>query len=419
MRSAGRSLYVWVLVGILAGAVLGACLPDAGIACKPLGDAFIRLVRMIVTPVVFFSVVLGVTQMRDLRGVGRVGLKSLLYFEVMSTLALAVGLVVVNVIGPGHGFHVDPSTLDAGAVGKYAEASKHLSLVDFLLQIIPDTFWSALTSGQLLQVLLVALLTGFSLLLVGEHAEPLYPILESLSRVSFRVVNLVMWAAPVGAFGSMAFTVGKFGFASLRPLASLMGSFYLTCFLFVFVVLGVVARLSGFSLWRLVVYLRTELLMVLGTSSSESALAPLMEKLQHLGCRKGTVGLVVTTGYSFNLDGICIYLTMAAVFLAQALDVDLSLRDQFVFLAAAMLTSKGAAAVTGGGFVALAATLAVVPAVPVSALALILGVDRFMSEARALTNLVGNAVATVVVSRSEGEVSSADVQRVLRSPLEG
>jgi len=410
---AGR-LYVWVLIGIATGVVVGAVAPELGVALKPLGDGFIKLIKMLVPPVIFLTVVLGIAHMRDLRGVGRIGLKALVYFEVLSTIALLVGLLVVNTLKPGAGLHVDPSHLDAAAVSKFAEAAHHQSPVDFLLGIIPTTLFSALTSGELLQVLLVAVLAGFGLLLAGHAGEPLYAVLEAANKLMLRVVGLVMWAAPLGACGAMAFTVGKFGFGSLGKLAALMGSFYLTCLVFVFGVLGLIAHAAGFSLWRLLVYLRTEFLTVLATSSSESVIAPVMEKLEHLGCRRTTVGLVVPTGYSFNLDGTAIYLTMAAIFLAQALDIPLTLSQQLGLLGVALVTSKGAAAVTGGGFVTLAATLAVVPEVPVAALALILGVDRFMSEARALTNLAGNAVATVVISRWEKELTPER----LRSALE-
>ena len=403
-------LYAWVILGVIAGGLVGAIWPDTGASLQPLGDGFIRLVKMLVTPVVFFTVVLGIAEMGDLKGVGRVGLKALVYFEVLSTVALVVGLITVNLIRPGDGFHVVAGQLDASLVSKYAEQAHHQGFAQFVLQIIPTTLFSAVTSGELLQVLLVAILVGFGFLLTGEAAASLLKLVEAANRISFRIVALVMWAAPVGAFGAMAFTIGKFGLRSLGPLASLMGTFYLTCLLFVFVVLGLVARWAGFSLWRLLVYLRTEMITVVGTSSSESVLAPLMEKLERIGCRRGTVGLVVPTGYSFNLDGICIYLTMAAIFLSQALDTPLTLVQQLTLLGVAMLTSKGAAAVTGGGFVTLAATLAVVPSVPVAALALILGIDRFMSEARALTNLIGNAVATLAVSRWEGEMSREDLR---------
>jgi aerobic C4-dicarboxylate transport protein len=404
-----RSLYFWVLVAVVAGALVGSLAPDTGVALKPLGDGFIRLIRMLVGPIVFCTIVLGIAHMRDLPRVGRVGLKALVYFEVLSTVALALGIVVAALARPGAGFHVDPATLDAAAVARYASAAHEQTVADFLLNVIPATLPGALTSGELLQVLLVALLTGFGAATVGERAQFFVSFVDSASQVLFRIVGFVMWLAPLGAFGAMAYTLGRFGWHSLAPLARFMAVFYLTCALFVFGVLGLVARLAGFRVARLVAYLRTEIVTVIGTSSSESVLAPLIDRLERLGCRRATVGLVVPTGYSFNLDGTCIYLSLAALFLAQALDVRLSLGQQLTLLIVAMLSSKGAATVTGGGFITLAATLAVVPSVPVAALALILGIDRFMSEARAVTNLIGNAVATLVVSRWEGELAADEL----------
>jgi len=416
VRRLARSLYFWVLAAVIAGALLGSLEPATGMALKPLGDGFIRLIRMLVGPIVFCTIVLGIAHMRDLPRVGRVGIKALAYFEVLSTVALALGMAVAALARPGAGFHVDPATLDAAAVAKYASAAHEQSVADFLLNVIPATLPGALTSGELLQVLLVAILTGFGAAVAGERAQFFVSFVESASLVLFKVVGFVMWLAPVGAFGAMAYTLGKFGWKSLAPLARFMGVFYLTCALFVFVVLGLVARAAGLNILRLVAYLKTEILTVIGTSSSESVLAPLIDRLERLGCRRATVGLVVPTGYSFNLDGTCIYLSLAALFLAQALDVNLSLGQQLTLLFVAMLSSKGAATVTGGGFITLAATLAVVPAVPVAALALILGIDRFMSEARAVTNLIGNALATLVVSRWEGELSAEELATRLRSP---
>jgi aerobic C4-dicarboxylate transport protein len=408
-----RSLYFWVLVAVLAGVLVGSLAPATGVALKPLGDGFIKLIRMLVGPIVFCTIVLGIAHMRDLPRVGRIGIKALVYFEVLSSVALGLGLLVADVLRPGAGFHVDPQHLDATAVARYATAAHEQTLADFLLNVIPATLPGALTSGELLQVLLVALLTGFASAVVGERAQIFVTLVESASQVLFRIVALVMWLAPLGAFGAMAFTIGKFGWQSLAPLARFMGVFYLTCLLFVALVLGAVARAAGFRIGRLIVYLRTEIVTVIGTSSSESVLAPLIDKLEQLGCRRATVGLVVPTGYSFNLDGTCIYLSLAALFLAQALDVDLSIGEQLTLLGIAMLSSKGAATVTGGGFITLAATLAVVPQVPVAALALILGIDRFMSEARAVTNLIGNAVATLVVARSERELTADELRRRL------
>lgn len=412
-RSSQR-LYLWVLLAIVAGGSIGHFFPATGVALKPLGDAFIALMKMLIGPIIFLTVVLGIAGVSDVKKVGRVGAKAILYFEVVSTLALAIGLVVVNVLKPGSGFNVDPATLDAQAVAKYAQQAHEQSTVQFLLNIIPKTFTDAFTgNGDLLQVLLVSLLFGFALIGLGEHGRPVTGLLESASRVFFRMMGLIMRFAPIGAGGAMAFTIGKYGLESLGPLFKLMGSFYLTCVLFVVLVLGLIARLVGFSILRFVRYIREELLLVLGTSSSESALVPLMQKLERLGCPKSVVGLVVPSGYSFNLDGTNIYLTMAAIFVAQALNVELTLTQELTLLAVAMLTSKGASGVTGAGFITLAATLAVVPSVPVAGLALILGIDRFMSEARALTNLVGNGVATIVVAHWEKELDGD----VLRSRL--
>ncbi|MFO1401240.1 MAG: C4-dicarboxylate transporter DctA [Steroidobacteraceae bacterium] len=411
---AGR-FYLWVLAAILAGGLVGAFWPAFGVQLKPLGDGFIALIRMLVAPVIFLTVVLGIAGAGEARKVGRVGLKAIVYFELVSTLALVIGLVVVNVVRPGAGFHVDPATLDAGAVARYAQQAHEQTAVEFFLHLIPRTFVDAFVGGDLLQVLLVALLTGFALLGLGERARPLLEVLEVASRAFFVMIGFVMRLAPLGAGGAMAFTVGMYGVGSLRRLLALMGSVYLTCALFVLLVLGAIARATGFSVLRFIRYIREELLLVLGTSSSESALAPLMQKLERLGCPRQVVGLVVPSGYSFNLDGTNIYLAMAALFVAQALDVPLTLGQQLTLLLVAMLTSKGASGVTGAGFITLAATLSVVPAVPVAGLALILGVDRFMSEARALTNIIGNGVAALVVARWEGELDPARLQAELRA----
>lgn len=395
-----KTLYAQVLAAIVAGALLGALHPDAGVAMKPLGDGFIKLIKMIIAPVILLTVSLGIAGMRDMKQLGRVGLKAVVYFEVVSTVALVIGLVVVNSLRPGHGFDVDVATLDASAVAQYA-GQHPPSIVEFLLAIIPTTPIDALSKGEILGVLFFAVLFGLALSGLGEAARPTVAMLDNLMLVIFRVVNMIMKLAPIGAFGSMAFTVGKYGLDSLAPLARLMGAFYLACFLFVLVVLGGLARLVGFSILRFLSYIKEELLIVLGTSSSESALPRLMEKLEGMGCAKPVVGLVVPTGYSFNLDGTNIYMTMAAIFIAQATNTPLSLEQQLALLLVAMVSSKGAAGVTGSGFITLAATLAVVPSVPVAGMALILGIDRFMSEARALTNFIGNGVATVVVSRWE------------------
>lgn len=410
-----RNLYVQVLGAIALGVLLGALAPSYGVAMKPLGDAFLKLIKMVIGPIIFLTVSLGIAGMRDMEQLGRVGWKAIVYFEVVSTLALAIGLVVVNLLRPGAGFDVDPATLDASAVAEYAGRTPP-GVVDFLLSIIPTTPVEALSKGEILGVLFFAVLFGLALSSLGETARPTVAMLENLTQVIFRIVHMVMKLAPIGAFGSMAFTIGRYGLDSLAPLAKLMIGFYLTCLLFVFVVLGAVARTCGFSIVRFVGYLREELLVVLGTSSSESALPRLMEKLEALGCPRAIVGLVVPTGYSFNLDGTNIYMTMAALFVAQAVGIELSVGQQLAILGVAMVSSKGAAGVTGSGFVTLAATLAVVPSVPVAGMALILGVDRFMSEARALTNFLGNGVATVAVARWEGVLDRAALEAALAGP---
>jgi aerobic C4-dicarboxylate transport protein len=410
-------LYVQVLAAILLGVALGHFWPETGASMKPLGDAFIKLVRMIIAPVIFLTIVTGIAGMSDLGKVGRLAAKTFGYFLLFSTLALVVGLVVANVVQPGAGMHIDPATLDAAAVSDYAAKAHEQSLTGFLLNVIPSTFVGALADGEILQVLFIAILSGVSLALVGERGRALLTLLESVSAVVFRLVAILMRAAPVGAFGAMAFTIGRYGLASLANLALLVASFYLTSALFVLLVLGAVARLNGFSVLRLIAYLKEELLLVLGTSSSEAALPSLMEKMEAAGCPKAVVGLVVPTGYSFNLDGTNIYMTLAALFIAQATGIDLSLGDQLLLLSVAMLSSKGAAGVTGAGFITLAATLSIVPGVPVAGMALILGIDRFMSECRALTNFTGNAVATIVVSRWEDSLDPAALHRALyRSP---
>lgn len=406
--------YLWVLAAIVLGGLVGHYAPATGVALKPVGDGFIALIKMLIGPIIFLTVVSGIARVADAKKVGRVGIRAVLYFELVSNFALALGLIVVNLVRPGDGFNVDPATLDASAVSAYAGAAREQSLVQFLLGIIPKTFFDAFTAGgNLLQVLMLALLFGFALTALGERGRPLLQVFEDVTQVFFRMMGFIMVLAPLGAGAAMAFTIGKYGLDSLGPLARLMGSFYLTCLLFVFGVLGTIAWASGFSILRFVRYLRDELLLVLGTSSSESALVPMMQKLERLGCSRSVVGLVVPSGYSFNLDGTNIYMTMAAIFIAQAMNVELSLVEQLSLLAVAMLTSNGAAGVTGSGFITLAATLAVVPSVPVAGLALILGIDRFMSEARALTNLVGNGVAAVVVARWENELDREKLQRSL------
>ncbi len=408
-----KILYVQVVFAILCGVLLGIYLPGDAVNMKPLGDGFIKLIKMIIGPVIFCTVVSGIAGMQDVKKIGRVGGKALLYFEVVSTLALAIGLVVANVLKPGAGFNADPATLDTKAIAQYTAKAHAQSTVDFVLNIIPTTVADAFTKGDILQVLLVAILFGFSLSLLGERGRPIAKLIDDIAHAIFGMVNIIMKLAPIGAFGAMAFTIGKFGIASLVPLAKLMGAFYLTCFLFVFIVLGAIAKLTGFSIIRFIAYIKEELLIVLGTSSSESALPALMTKLEKLGCSKPVVGLVVPTGYSFNLDGTNIYMTMAALFVAQATNTELTLWQQLTILGVAMLTSKGASGITGAGFITLAATLAVVPTIPVAGMALILGIDRFMSECRALTNFIGNGVATVVVSHWEKELDHGRLRREL------
>ena len=414
MKRLTGHLYFWVLTAIVIGGTIGYAQPDTGIALKPLGDGFIALVKMLISPIIFCTVVLGIAGAGDMKKVGRVGGKALLYFEVVSTVALVIGLLVGNLVRPGAGFNADPSTLDGKAVADYAKVAASQSTADFVLHIIPRTFFDAFTGqGDLLQVLFVAVLFGYAMTRMGVEGNVVHQVIETSSHLFFSMMNTLMKLAPIGAGAAMAFTIGRYGVAALKPLAMLMGSFYLTCLLFVLVVLGTVAALTGFNIIRFIAYIKEELLTVLGTSSSESALVPLMQKLERLGCSKSVVGLVVPSGYSFNLDGTNIYLTMASLFVAQALNIDLTLKQQLTILGVAMLTSKGASGVTGAGFITLAATLAVVPSIPVAGLALILGVDRFMSEARSLTNFIGNGVATVVVANWEGELDRTVLNREL------
>lgn len=400
-----KILYVQVLIAIVLGVLLGAFAPSLGEAMKPLGDGFIKLVKMIIAPVIFLTVATGIAGMNTMRQVGRVASKAMVYFLTFSTLALVIGTVVANVVKPGQGLNIDPATLATGKnadkVADYVAKAHDSTVAGFITNIIPDTVLSALTSGNILQVLFVAILFGVSLALVGDKARPITTFLQDLSAPVFKMVEILMKAAPIGAFGAMAFTIGKYGIASIGNLLFLMATFYITSLLFVLVVLGAVARYNGFSIVALIRYIKDELLLVLGTSSSEAALPSLMQKMQKAGCEPSVVGLVIPTGYSFNLDGTNIYMTMAALFIAQACNIDLSIGQQLTLLLVAMLSSKGAAGVTGAGFITLAATLAVVPSIPIEGMALILGIDRFMSECRALTNLTGNACATVVVARWE------------------
>ncbi|MDG5497460.1 MULTISPECIES: dicarboxylate/amino acid:cation symporter [Azospirillaceae] len=411
-----QSLYVQVLTAIAIGIALGHFYPELGTAMKPLGDAFIKMIKMLIAPIIFFTVVHGIAGMEDMKKVGRVGLKALIYFEVLTTLALVIGLLVVNLWQPGAGMNVDIATLDTKAIATYTAKAKEQGTIEFLMHVIPSTVVGAFAEGEILQVLFIAILFAFGLHSMGERGRPLLHMIDSASTVFFKIVGIIMKVAPIGAFGAMAFTIGKYGVGTLVSLGQLMAAFYLTCLLFIFLVLGAVARATGFSVWRFIKYIKEELLIVLGTSSSESALPRLMTKLQKLGAEKSVVGLVVPTGYSFNLDGTCIYLTMAAIFLAQATNTDLTIWQELSILAVLLLTSKGAAGVTGSGFIVLAATLATVGHIPVASIALILGVDRFMSEARALTNLIGNGVATLVVAKWEGALDQDKLTRELANP---
>jgi len=411
-RALHRQLYVQVLAAIILGGLIGHFAPTTGESFKPLGDAFIKLVKMVIAPVIFLTIVTGIAGMRDIRKVGGVALKALGYFLVVSTFALILGLIVANVVRPGAGMNIDPASLNAGAVQQYVQAAHDSTIVGFLMHVIPNTVAGAFADGEILQVLFFSIPFGLALAMIGDRGLPVLTVLESLSEAFFKLVAMFMKAAPIGAFGAFAFTIGRYGIGSVVNLAALVATFYVTAILFVVLVLGLIARIHGFSILKLLRYLRQELLLVLGTSSSEAALPSLLEKLERAGCPKTIVGLVVPTGYSFNLDGTNIYMTLAALFIAQAVGVHLSLEEQLLLLAVAMLSSKGAAGVTGAGFITLAATLTVVPSVPVAGLALILGIDRFMSECRALTNFIGNAVATIVVSRWEGVL---DVERLDRA----
>jgi aerobic C4-dicarboxylate transport protein len=397
-----QHLYVQVLAAITAGILLGHFYPQLGEQMKPLGDAFIKCIKMIIAPIIFFTVVHGIASMRDMKKVGRVGLKALIYFEVLTTAALIIGLIVINLWKPGAGMNVDLSTVDTKSIAAFTAKAKDQGTVQFLMDIIPSTVVGAFANGEILQVLFFAILFAFGLQALGQHGEGVLRLIDVVSHVFFRIVGVIMKVAPIGAFGAMAFTIGKYGVATLVSLASFMLAFYVTCLLFVFVVLGAVAALSGFSIFKFIRYIKEELLIVLGTSSSESVLPRMIAKMENLGCEKSVVGLVIPTGYSFNLDGTCIYLTMAAIFLAQATGTELTVWQELGIIGVLLLTSKGAAGVTGSGFIVLAATLASVGTIPVASIALILGIDRFMSEARALTNLIGNGVATIVVAKWEG-----------------
>lgn len=411
-----RSLYAQVLVAVVIGAIIGLAFPQTGEALKPLGDGFIKLIKMMIGPIIFCTVVLGISGMEDMKKVGRTGGLALVYFEVVSTIALVIGLVVVNLVRPGDGVNADPATLDAAAVQQYAATGGPHGFAEYVLNIIPATIVGAFASGEVLQVLLFSVLFGFALHATGGRKRTVYNLIEQLSAVLFRIVAFIMRLAPIGALGAMAFTLGKYGFGALISLGKLMACFYATCLLFIFVVLGGIARWNGFSIWSFIRYIKEELFIVLGTSSSESVLPRMMARLEDLGVEKSVVGLVIPTGYSFNLDGTAIYLTMAAVFIAQATNTPLDLTHQLTLLAVLLLSSKGAAGVTGSGFIVLAATLSAVGQVPVAGVALVLGIDRFMSEARSLTNLIGNGVATVVVGKWVGQVDEARMRERLANP---
>ncbi len=407
------SLYIQVLIAITIGISLGHFYPDLGTAMQPLGTAFIKLIKMIIAPIIFCTVVIGIAGMEDMKRVGKTGGYALLYFEIVSTVALVIGLVVINVVKPGEGMHIDPASLDQQSISKYTAPGQMQSVTDFLLNVIPSSVFDAFARGDMLQVLFFSVLFGFALQRLGGRQNILFTYIDKSSELLFAIVHMLMKVAPIGAFGAMAFTIGKYGIGTLWSLAGLMATFYATCLLFIFIVLGAIARYHGFSITKFIRYIREELLIVLGTSSSESVLPRMMAKLEKLGATKSTVGLVIPTGYSFNLDGTAIYLTMAAVFIAQATDTPMDLTQQLTLLAVLLVTSKGAAGVTGSGFIVLAATLASVGSVPVAGIALILGIDRFMSEARALTNLIGNGVATLVVAKWCGELNHDTLQREL------
>ncbi|WP_429011330.1 dicarboxylate/amino acid:cation symporter [Aeromonas allosaccharophila] len=407
------SLYFQVLLAITLGVFLGHVYPELGANMKPLGDGFVKLIKMIIAPVIFCTVVTGIAGMESMKAVGKTGAIALIYFEVVSTIALIIGLCVVNLLQPGGGMNIDPAALDASAISAYAEQAKSQGIIAFLLDIIPGSVIGAFASGNILQVLLFAVLFGFSLHHIGEKGQIIFGVIDSFSKVIFGIINMIMRLAPIGAFGAMAFTIGKYGVGSLVQLGQLIACFYLTCLFFIFIVLGSIAKASGFSILRFISYIREELLIVLGTSSSESVLPRMLDKMEKLGCQKSVVGLVIPTGYSFNLDGTSIYLTMAAIFIAQATNTPLDLFQQITLLVVLLISSKGAAGVTGSGFIVLAATISAVGHLPLAGLALILGIDRFMSEARALTNLIGNGVATVVVAKYCKQLDEKKMDAVL------
>lgn len=410
-----KSLYIQVLIAVTIGILLGYFYPALGADMKPLGDGFIKLIKMIIAPIIFCTVVSGIAGMENMKTVGKTGGYALLYFEVVSTIALVFGLVMINVLEPGVGMNIDPNTIDTKNLNAYTGPGKMQGTVDFLLHVIPTTIVDAFAKGEILQVLLIAIMFGFALHALGEKGRLVFEINDKISHVLFNMVGMIMKLAPIGAFGAMAFTIGKYGVGTLLSLGKLMGTFYMTCLLFIFVVLGIIAFFHGFNIWKFIKYIKEELLIVLGTSSSESVLPRMLAKMENLGAKKSVVGLVIPAGYSFNLDGTSIYLSLAAIFVAQATNTPMDLTQQLTLLAVLLLTSKGAAGVTGSGFIVLAATLSAVGGVPVAGLALILGIDRFMSEARALTNLIGNGVATIVVAKWCGELNEKKMRAHLNN----
>jgi len=410
-------LYIQVLIAILLGIMIGWLKPGLGKELKPLGDGFIALIKMMIAPVIFCTVVHGISSMGDLKRVGRVGLKALIYFEVVSTIALAVGLLVGEVLKPGAGFNIDPSSIDPKSVATYVTKAKEEGIIPHLMAIIPDSYFGALARGDLLQVLLVSILSGFAISFMGKAGEPISRAIDQGAKMFFGIIRMIIRVAPIGAFGAMAFTVGAYGVGSLLNLVALIATFYLTSILFVLIVLGAIARFSGFSILRFIAYIKDELLIVLGTSSSETVLPQMIQKMEHLGASRPVVGLVIPTGYSFNLDGTNIYMTLATLFLAQATNTNLTIWQELGILGIAIITSKGASGVTGAGFITLAATLAIVPDIPIQSIAILVGIDKFMSECRALTNLIGNGVACVVISLSEGELDKAALHESLANPI--
>src|SRR5882757_4174383 len=413
-----KILYIQVLIAIALGILIGHFYPNTGKSLKPLGDGFIALIKMMIAPVIFCTVVHGISSMGDLKRVGRVGLKSLIYFETVSTLALAIGLLVGEVLQPGHGFNIDPSTIDPKSVATYVTKAKEVGIIEHLMGIIPDSYIGALARGDLLQVLLISILSGFAIAFLGKIGEPIAYAIDQAAKMFFGIIRIIVRAAPLGAFGAMAFTVGAYGLDALWNLIALIGTFYLTSILFVLIVLGTIARLAGFSILRFIGYIKDELLIVLGTSSSETVLPQMIQKMEHLGASRPVVGLVIPTGYSFNLDGTNIYMTLTTLFLAQATNTHLTIWQELGILGVAIITSKGASGVTGAGFVTLAATLAIVPDIPIQSLAILVGIDKFMSECHALTNLIGNGVACIVISRSEGELDAEKLHQVMAHPVD-